>query len=47
MWLECTHANITQLLKKKKRIGAICSNMDEPREEYHTKWSKSYRERQI
>ena len=34
-------------IKKKKRIGAICSNMDEPREEYHTKWSKSYRERQI
>lgn len=25
---ECTHTNITQLLKK-KRIGAICSNMDE------------------
>ena len=25
---------------------AICSNMDGPRE-YHTKWSKSHRERQI
>ena len=30
---------------KKKNI-AICSNMDGPRE-YHTKWSKSDRERQI
>ena len=30
----------------KKWNNAICSNMDGPRD-YHTKWSKSERERQI
>ena len=29
-----------------KKNNAICSNMDGPRD-YHTKWSKSERERQI
>ena len=31
---------------KKEWDNAICSNMDGPRD-YHTKWSKSERERQI
>ena len=31
---------------KKEWNDAICSNMDRPRN-YHTKWNKSYRERQI
>ena len=31
---------------KKEWNNAICSNMDEPKE-YHTKWSKSDREKQI
>ena len=31
---------------KKEWNNAICSNMDGPRH-YHTKWSKSERERQI
>ena len=31
---------------KKEWYNAICSNMDGPRD-YHTKWSKSDRERQI
>ena len=31
---------------EKERINAIFSNMDGPRE-YHTKWNKSYRKRQI
>ena len=31
---------------KKEWNDTICSNMDEPRD-YHTKWSKSDRERQI
>ena len=35
--------NITQPVKTNK---AICSNMDIPRD-YHAKWSKSDRERQI
>ena len=35
------------LLSHKKELNnAICSNMDGPRD-YHTKWSKSDRERQI
>ena len=34
------------LSHKKKRNNAICSNMDGPRN-YHTKQSKSERERQI
>ena len=33
------------VIKKEENI-AICSNMDGPRD-YHTKWSKSDRERQI
>ena len=34
------------LSHKKEWKNAICSNMDEPRD-YHTKWSKPDRERQI
>ena len=34
------------LLSHKKEWNVICSNMDGPRD-YHTKWSKSDRERQI
>ena len=34
------------LLSHKKWNNAICSNMDGPRD-YHIKWSKSERERQI
>ena len=34
------------LSHKKEWNSAICSNMDGLRD-YHTKWSKSYRERQI
>ena len=34
------------LIHKKERNNAICSNMDESRD-YHTKWSKSDRERQL
>ena len=33
-------------IHKKEQNNAICSNMDANRE-YHTKWSKSERERQI
>ena len=32
--------------KEKEWNNAVCSNMDGPRD-YHTKWSKSDRERQI
>ena len=38
-----TQWNVIQPYKRK---NAICSNMDGPRD-YHTKWSKSDRERQI
>ena len=34
------------LSHKKERSNAICSNMDGPRD-YHAKWSKLDRERQI
>ena len=34
------------LSHKKEWNNAICSNMDAPRD-YHTKWNKSERERQI
>ena len=34
------------LSHKKEGNNAICSNMDGPRD-YHTKWSKLERERQI
>ena len=37
---------IMELVIKKEWNVVICSNMDGPRE-YHTKWSKSDRERQI
>ena len=41
------HINKGILLSQKKEGNdAICSNMDGPRD-YHTKWSKSERERQI
>ena len=29
-----------------KRMNAICSNMDGPRD-YHTEWSKPYREQKL
>ena len=38
--------NGTLLSHKKEWNNAICSNMDATRD-YHTKWSKSDRERQI
>ena len=38
------HLNTTQPWKEKHH--AICSNMDAARD-YHTKWNKSVRERQI
>ena len=38
--------NGTLLNHKKERNNAICSNMDGSRD-YNTKWSKSYREKQI
>ena len=38
--------NGTLLSHKKEWNNAICSNMNGPRD-YHTKWSKSDRERQI
>ena len=40
-----THHGIS-FSHKKEWNNAICSNLDEPRD-YHTKWSKSERERQI
>ena len=43
--MEYVH-NGTSLSHKKEENIAICSNMDGPRD-YHTKWSKSDRERQI
>ena len=43
MWSIYTQGNISH---KKEWNNAICSNMDGPRD-YHTKWSKSDRERQI
>ena len=42
-----THTHNGILLSHKKEWNnAICSNMDGPRD-YHTKWSKSDKERQI
>ena len=38
--------NWIALSRKKDWNNAVCSNMDGPRD-YHTKWSKSERERQI
>ena len=38
--------NAVLLNHKKERNNAICSKMDGPRD-YHTKWNKSDRERQI
>ena len=32
---------------KKEWNNAICSNMDDATRDYHTKWSKTERERQI
>ena len=37
---------IEQIVLIKKARSAICSNMDGPRD-YHNKWNKSDRERQI
>ena len=44
MWYRYTIEYYSAL--KKEWNNAICSNMDGPRD-YHTKWSKSERERQI
>ena len=53
--LEATQASITKWMEKEDGIllickkewnNAICHNMDRPRD-YHTKWSKSDRERQV
>ena len=38
--------NVILLSHKKERSNVICSNLDGP-SDYHTKWSKSDRERQI
>ena len=48
MWYTHTHIYMYGILlsHKKEWNNAICSNMDGPRD-YHTKWSKSDRERQI
>ena len=43
--MEYVHNGISLSHKKEENI-AMCSNMDGPRD-YHTKWSKSDRERQI
>ena len=40
----CMQWNVPQS-KKKEWNDALCNSMDEPRD-YHTKWSKSDRERQ-
>jgi len=40
------YIHIGMLLSHKKEWIAICSNMDESRD-YHPKWNKSDRERQI
>ena len=46
-WRRCgTYVNGILLSHKKEWNNAICSSMDGPRD-YHTKWSKSERERQI
>ena len=44
MWYVHIHNGI--LLSHEKRVNAICSSIDRPRD-YHTKWSMSDRERQI
>ena len=41
-----THTHTDYLCHRKEWNNAICSNMDRPRD-FHTKWSKPYRERQI
>ena len=43
-WMKNEQWTIVQLSKEWN--NAICSNMDVPRD-YHTRWSKSDRERQI
>ena len=44
MWHICTMEYYSAI--KKEWVNAICNNMNWPRN-YHTKWSKSERERQI
>ena len=44
MWYTHTTGYYSAIKKKEKSI--ICSDMDGPRD-YHTKWNKSGRERQI
>ena len=46
MWYTHTHTNRILLSHRKEWNNAIYSNMDGPRD-YHTKWSKSEKERQI
>ena len=41
-----TEKDITKRIKRQPWNNAICSNMDTTRD-YHTKWHKSERERQI
>ena len=43
-WIKKMYTNVYS--HKNERNNAICSNMNGPRD-YHTKWSKSDRERQI
>ena len=46
MWYKHKHTHNGILLSYKECSSAVCSNVDGPRD-YHTKWSKSDRERQI
>ena len=46
MWYIYTMYNGILLSHKEEWNNAICSHMDGPRD-YHTKWSKPERERQI
>ena len=47
-WNTHTHTHTMKYYSaiKKNEVNAICSYMDGPRD-YHTKWSRSERERQI
>ena len=42
-----THTHTDYLCHRKEWNNAICSNMDFHTRDFHTKWSKPYRERQI
>ena len=45
-WLKKKLHTYNEILLSHKKNEIICSNMDGPRD-YHIKWSKSYREREI